>query len=169
MSTSDVPGGIPGGMPGQEQVSEEEMRQYLGQMRATPADAVLAEVIQSLLSVTQVKLGRKDGRLLLDVLSAVADTARDRLDPNLVQQVDDALSQLRVAQVEAEGEVTKAAMEGHVEHNDLDDLGRARERAQAEAQTGDDAADDDAPAPQQPAPPQEPQRSAGSRLWTPGG
>jgi hypothetical protein len=94
--------------------SEEEVRQYLAQMRGAPVDQVLVEVVQGLLNAAQVKLGRNDARLLIDACAAINDTVRGQVTDELTSQVDQALSQLRLAQVEAEKEVA-----GQPEPNDL--------------------------------------------------
>lgn len=142
-----------------EQPSEEEVRAYLGQLRGAPAEQVVAEVVSALLNAAQVKLGRRDGRLLLDLAVGVVDRARPHLPAELLDQVDQVLSQLQVAQVEAEGEVTAAAAQGHQEPNDLGS-GGAPQAAPSEAAPQSDAR------PASP-PPDEPP-SAGSRLWVPG-
>lgn len=151
MSSSFPP---PGGA-GDEGPSEEEVRQYLAQMRSAPADQVLAEVVQGLLNAAQVKLGRNDARLLLDATAAMADAVRGRADEQLLGQVDQALSQLRLAQVEAEREVASAGQE---EPNDTEaDAGAAASEPPPSPASGQQ--------PQQP-PPQ--QSSPGSKLWIPG-
>ncbi len=86
------------GMP-----SEAEMQQMLAQMREAPAEQVLVEVINVLLQAAQVKLGRPDARLLIDTVAAVAEIAGGRADAALLDQVTQAVTQLRLAQVEAEG------------------------------------------------------------------
>lgn len=91
--------GMEGGAP-----SEAEMQQMLAQMREAPAEQILVEVVNALLQAVQVKLGRPDARLLLDVVAAITDSTRGRADEQLVAQVADAVAQLRLAQVEAEGE-----------------------------------------------------------------
>ena len=91
--------GMEGGAP-----SEAEMQQMLAQMREAPAEQILVEVVNALLQAVQVKLGRPDARLLLDVVAAITDSTRGRADEQLVTQVADAVAQLRLAQVEAEGE-----------------------------------------------------------------
>lgn len=150
--SSQVP--PPQGQPGSEDgPSEEEVRQYLSQMRSAPADQVLAEVAQGLLNAAQVKLGRNDARLLLDACAGMVDAARDRSGEELVGQIDQALSQLRLGQVEAEKEVAEA---GQDEPNDVPDAGGQP-----------------SPPPSQPSTPSQPpqqgqQGSAGSKLWTPG-
>jgi hypothetical protein len=154
---SDVPG------PGQEP-SEEEVRAYLSQLRGAPVEQVVAEVTSALLNAAQVKLGRRDGRLLLDLVAALVDGARGHLPADLTGQVDDVLAQLRVAQVDAEREVAAATQQGHQEPNDLGAPGPEA----ASGDTGRAGAGSDTP----PAPPtQEPpaqQPSAASRLWVPG-
>ena len=163
MSSSVPPPGGQPGQPGADGPSEEEVRQYLAQMRGAPADQVIVEVVQGLLNAAQVKLGRNDARLLIDATAAINDTVRGQVDEELVTQVDQALSQLRLAQVEAEREVAEA---GQAEPNDLG--------AEAGSGPGPDAptaADvppqPSAPPEQQQAPPQQPP-SQTSKLWIPG-
>lgn len=155
MSSSFPP---PGG--GDEGPSEEEVRQYLAQMRSAPADQVLAEVVQGLLNAAQVKLGRNDARLLLDATAAMADAVRGRVDEQLLGQVDQALSQLRLAQVEAEREV---ASSGQDEPNDTGAEGGT-------APPSDPSGGTPAPDPSVGQPPQTPpqQPSQASKLWIPG-
>jgi hypothetical protein len=148
--------------PGQDrEPTEEEVRAYLGQLRAAPVDQVVAEVASALLNAAQVKLGRRDGRLLLDLVGDLAERTRPHLPDELTGQVDEALTQLRMAQVEAEKEVAAAAQQGHVEPDDLESGG-----PQGEAGAAQGAGD----APSQPAqqPPEEPGGGAASRLWVPG-
>lgn len=138
------------GQPGDDGPSEEEVRQYLSQMRGAPADQVIVEVVQGLLNAAQVKLGRNDARLLLDATAALTDGVRGRIDDELVKQVDQALSQLRLAQVEAEREVADA---GQPEPNDV---------AAGAEEAGDTGPPPSSPPPQQQQPPQT------SKLWIPG-
>jgi hypothetical protein len=156
----------------QREPTEEEVRAYLGQLRAAPVDQVVAEVASALLNAAQVKLGRKDGRLLLDLVADVADRTRPHLPEELTSQVDEALTQLRLAQVEAEREVAAAAQQGHVEPDDLGarEAGGgepgADQGADADAATGADTGQPTPPpTPQQPP---QPGGGAGSRLWVPG-
>jgi hypothetical protein len=156
---SDVPFDPAAGQPGTgEQPSEEEIRAYLSQLRAAPVDQVIAEVASAILNAAQVKLGRQDGRVLIDVLGAVTEQVRGRLPDELTGQLEDALSQLRMAQVEAEQQVSQAAAQGQHESGDL-----ATEDGEAA-----EGADADAPAGQ--APSQRPTSGSdpSSRLWVPG-
>ena len=175
MSDQFPPGAVPGGMPGgQQQPSEEELRAAIGQMRAAPVDQMIAEVASALINSVQVKLGRNDGRLLLDITGLLNEATRGYVDAELTKQLDDALDQLRMAQVQGEKEVVNAATEGHVEQNDLPRRPAPVELAERPApQAGDEpATDDDAAAPGAPAgqqsQPSSGQGQASSRLWVPG-
>jgi hypothetical protein len=148
----------PPGAGGEQQPSEEEVRAYLAQLRQAPAEQVIAEVLSGLLNAAQVKVGRKDGRLLLDLSAGVVDGAREHLSDELTNQVDEVLGQLRMAQVEGEREVANAVEQGQQEPNDLG----AEEQA---PQAGQDAA---AASPPPSPPPSQQQGQGGSRLWTPG-
>lgn len=105
--------------PPQDGPSEDEVRAYLAQMRGAPVDQIIAELVQGLLNAAQVKLGRQDARVLIDLVGTINDRVRAVADKQLVGQVDQALAQLRLAQVEAEREVGQAAAEGHAEPNDV--------------------------------------------------
>jgi hypothetical protein len=142
------------------QPSEEEVRAYLAQLRGAPADQVLAEVFSGLLNAAQVKVGRRDARLLLDATSTLVAQVRGVLPEELTTQLDDVLSQLRMAQVKAEPEVAEAAAQGQVEPNDLGaDAVADRGEAPAPSAAGEPSAGGATP----------PGGSdAASRLWVPG-
>lgn len=151
------------------------MREAMGQMRATPVDQFVAGGLQELLTAAQVKLGRNDGRLLLDLVAVLNDATRGQVDEQLTQQVDDALSQLRMAQVQAEREIVNAATEGHVEQNDLPRRPapiELKEREEPEPVEGDEVVtpDGEEGAAEQQPPRESPSTgsSASSRLWVPG-
>lgn len=130
-------------------LSEEQAQQYARQLRSTPAEQVVTEVLSSLLNLAQVKLGRRDARLLIDLSAVLLEHARRYLATELTGQVDQALSQLRLAQVQAEG---AAAGGGKAEPNDL---------AEIPAPPADPGA---APPPTPAAPPP----PSASKLWVPG-
>lgn len=88
--------------PSGQQPTEEEMQAYLQELRTTPVGQVLTEVLSVLLNAAQVKLGRHDGRLVLDVVALLNDAAGEALPDEITSQVRDALAQLRLAHVEAE-------------------------------------------------------------------
>jgi hypothetical protein len=110
----------PGGGTGQEQAeSAEDAREYVRRLRSLPVDQVIGEVMFSLLNAAQVKLGRRDARLLIDVSSVAHEHARPYLPGELSRQIDQVLGQLRMGQVSAEG---LASQQGEPEQNDLDRL-----------------------------------------------
>jgi hypothetical protein len=86
-------------------------------MRSLPVDQVIGDVLSSLLHAAQIKLGRRDARLLIDVTAVAHDHSRHYLPADLTKQIDQVLGQLRMAQVSAEG---KASQPGQPEENDLD-------------------------------------------------
>jgi len=105
---------------GQEQArSAEDAREYVRRMRSLPVDQVIGEVLFSLLNAAQIKLGRRDARLLIDVSTVAHDQARPYLPGELSRQIDQVLAQLRMGQVSAEGH---AGQHGEPEENDLDRL-----------------------------------------------
>ncbi len=90
--------------------------EYARQLRAFPVDQVLRDVFFSLLNAAQVKLGRRDARLLIDVTAVAHEHARPQLPGDLNRQIDEALGQLRMAQVSAEN---RASQQGQQDENDL--------------------------------------------------
>jgi hypothetical protein len=106
----------PGDSAEQER-SAEDVREYVQQMRSLPVEQVIGDVMFSLLNAAQVKLGRRDARLLIDVGTVVLEHARPCLPGELTTQIDQVLGQLRLAQVSAEGD---ASQSGKPEDNDLD-------------------------------------------------
>ncbi len=151
--------GIPG-LGGQgEQPSEEEIQEYVSQMRGAPLEQIVAEVLQALLNSAQMKLGRRDGRLLIDLAGTVTEQTREHLSEQVLQQVDEGLSKLRMAQVEAEEELQEAREQGEEvsEPNDLDSVPPDPTAERAEEQAGESGGG------------QPPSGSGGaSGLWTPG-
>ena len=137
--------------PEQDQPSQEEVQAYLEQLRSAPVEQVVAEVASALLNAAQVKLGRRDGRLLIDLVGDITERGRGVLPDEITSQLDQALQQLRLAQVEAERDVTDAAAQGRREESDLGDPGR------------DTTSSESAERPPPSSPPQ-----GGSRLWVPG-
>ncbi|QSB14690.1 hypothetical protein JQS43_25075 [Natronosporangium hydrolyticum] len=142
MSDASGPGPAPG-------VSEEQLREYLQQLRSAPVDQVFAEVLSGLLNAAQAKLGRRDGRLLIDVAAVAVEHARPYLSPDLLGQLDPAFQQLQVEQARAEEAV---AQQPGAEPNDL-----AEAPGSPAGEAGPGAA----------APPR-PQGSPSSGLWVPG-
>ncbi len=132
----------PGGAEQEQSRSAEDVREYVQRLRSLPVEQVISDVMFSLLNAAQVKLGRRDARLLIDVTAVAHEHARPYLPGELSKQIDQALGQLRLAQVSAEGHPGP----GDPEENDLD-------RAPA-------------PPPSGTVPP--PAGPAASKLWVPG-
>jgi hypothetical protein len=146
VSSSDAQG--TGGGP-----TEEEVREYVDKLRAAPAEQILAEMLYTALNAAQVKLGRKDARLFIDCTALMHQRLRDYLPADIVTQVDQAIGQLRLAQVQAEREVAA----GEPEANDLDRM-----------PTAIVARDDEAAPPAAGSEPSSGTQTAGSKLWVPG-
>lgn len=137
MSDAGIPGADPTGQP-----SEEELRAYLGQLRDAHVGEIVAQVLSMLLNAAQVKLGRPDARLLIDLTADLIERAGPELDTQFTDEVNQIITQLRMAQVQAEEE-----------------LGGAGAAPQGSAE----------PAAEEPPPsPGGEQSSATSRLWVPG-
>ncbi len=98
----------------QPQITEEQLREYLAQLREVPAEQVVAELLSSTLNAAQAKLGRRDARLLIDLSAVMMDHVRRHVSGDLANQVDNVLQQLRLGQVRAEESAGDAA-----EPNDL--------------------------------------------------
>lgn len=105
---SDIPTD-PAAAGGQQQPSEEELRAYLDRVREMPAEQLLTDMFNALINAAQVKAGRPDGRLLIDIVTAMTEQSRDRIDGELTSQLDEALTQLRSAQVQAEQQAAGSA------------------------------------------------------------
>ena len=97
--------------------SAEDARDYVQRLRSLPVDQVVGEFLFSLLHTAQVKLGRRDARLLIDMTAVAHEHARPYLPGELTRQIDQMLGQLRLGQVNAE---SPASQQGQPEENDLD-------------------------------------------------
>jgi hypothetical protein len=80
-------------------------------------DQIVGDVLFSLLNVADVKLGRRDARLLIDLGAVAHEHARPYLPEVLTRQIEQVLGQLRLGQVSAE---SHASRPGEPEENDLD-------------------------------------------------
>jgi hypothetical protein len=112
MGTAGPGGASQGGGRPAEDAGEQARR-----LRALPVDQVLGDLLLSMLTAAQVKLGRRDARLLIDVAAVAHEQARPHLPGELTRQIDQLLGQLRMGQVSAEG---RAGQHGQPEENDLD-------------------------------------------------
>ncbi len=135
--------------PGGAGISEHDADEFVQRLRSAPAQEIMTELFSTLLSAAQVKLGRRDARLFIDLCDQTLEYAGPYLPDELSKQVESALGQLRLAQVSAENEVAK---KGDPEPNDLSRI--PAPRPYEGSGTGADSS-------QQPA-------SAASKLWIPG-
>jgi hypothetical protein len=94
----------------------EDPRRLIEQLRSTPAERIVEEVFSTLLAAAEVKLGRRDARLFIDLCAAVHEYAGGYVPDQVSKQVESTLGQLRFAQVSAENEMAK---KGDAEPNDL--------------------------------------------------
>jgi hypothetical protein len=134
---------------GAARISAEDARKLVERLRSTPAEEVIADVFSTLLTAAEVKLGRRDARLFIDLCAATFEYAGRFVSEELAKQVENALGQLRFAQVSAESQTAK---QGGDEPNDLTRTPTPPATgARAEAPTGGSS----------------PQASS-SRLWVPG-
>lgn len=144
----------------QPQMTEEQVREYLEQVRGVPAEQVVSDVIAVVLNAASAKIGRKDGRLLIDVAAVVLERTRPHLSGEFATQVDQALGQLRMGQVQAEGKAED-------EPNDI----AAAPASPAPASPAPVSPAPVPPGPARPVPPPPaaaPEQPTASKLWIPG-
>src|SRR6478672_12605932 len=98
--------------------SEEDARELVERLRSAPAEEIVTDLFSTLLSAAQVKLGRRDARLFIDLCALMSEYAGRYLSDELVKQVETALGQLRLSQVSAEHEV------GRKDQSEPNDLSR---------------------------------------------
>jgi hypothetical protein len=101
--------------PGRADTSEHDARELVKKLRSAPAEDIITDLFSTLLSTAQVKLGRRDARLFIDLCAHALDYAGRYVPEELGKQVEAALGQLRLAQVSAEN----AVAQGEPERNDL--------------------------------------------------
>ncbi len=93
----------PGGAGQGGERSAGDAREYARRLRALPVDQVLGDFLFSMLNAAQVKLGRRDARLLIDVAAVAHEQARPHLPGELTRQVAQLPGQLGLGEVGAEG------------------------------------------------------------------
>jgi len=89
-------------MASQQQLSEEELRQYVAQLREAPVADLLTQAYTMLGAWAEAKLGRSDARTLIDGLSGLVQGATNGLPADLAKQMRDGIAQLQYLQVQAE-------------------------------------------------------------------
>lgn len=97
-------------------ISEKDARKFVEQLRSAPAEQVIADVFSTLITTAEVKLGRRDARLFIDVCAAMLEHAGPYVSDDFGKQVENALGRLRFGQVSAERQMVN---KGESEPNDL--------------------------------------------------
>src|SRR3954454_5042526 len=103
-------------LPGRADASANDARELVERLRSAPAEEIVTDRFSTLLNTAQVKLGRRDARLFIDLCALMSEYAGRYVSADLTKQVETALGQLRLNQVSAEHDV---AEKGEVEPNDL--------------------------------------------------
>jgi hypothetical protein len=127
-------------------MSEDQLREYVARLRSAPAEQVVSGVLSELLEIARVKLGRRDARLFIDVCAALLEQVRSYVSAEIAGQVDRALGEFRLAQVQAE-----RSPDRQDEPNDLAEAPAARSSSVPSAAQSATSAG-----------------SASSKLWIPG-
>jgi hypothetical protein len=96
---------------GQAGPSEQDAHALVERLRVAPAEEILTEVFSTLLSTAQVKLGRRDARLFIDLSAALLEHAKGSVSDDVRGQVEAALARLRMGQVSAERAAAAAGSE----------------------------------------------------------
>jgi hypothetical protein len=90
------------------ELSEEELRAYLEQLREADATEILVQAYTMLGTGAEVKLGRADARVLIDAMGGLVSAVGQRLG-ELGTRMQSGVAQLQMAQVEAERQASQQA------------------------------------------------------------
>lgn len=132
--------------------SEEELRAYLETLRAAQPVEVVVQSFGILATASEVKIGRGDARVLIDAMTALVDSTEPHMPTEIVSRMRQTVSQLQMAQVQAEREGADGS---------ATDADQPSDQAPPQAPS----ASNDGPAGQAG---QAQQESPASRLWIPG-
>ena len=135
--------------PQQPQPTQEELEAYFAQLRQAPVQELLMQSFSVLGTGAEVKLGLPDARVLIDAMEGMLNASGSVLG-EIAAQLEEAVKQLKVAQVQAEKQI---AEEGGAEA----------------AESGDESGQPATP-PQAAAPPPQapPAANPTDKLWIPG-
>jgi hypothetical protein len=89
--------------------SEEELRTYLESLRAAQPVEILVQAFGILATASEVKLGLPDARVLIDGMTALLDATQQHMPSEIVTRMRQTVTQLQMAQVQAERETAKGA------------------------------------------------------------
>ena len=99
-------------MSSPDELSEEELRQYVAELREAPAAELVAQAFTMIGAWAEAKLGRPDARTLIDALSGLVQGAESGLDADLVKQMREGVAQLQMAQVQVERQLASQPQQG---------------------------------------------------------
>lgn len=126
-----------------DEPTEEQMRAYLESLKAAQPVEIVVQSFGILATSAEVKLGQPDARVLIDGMAALLEATAEHMPSEIVSRMRQTVSQLQMAQMEAE-----------------------RERSAASTQPPSDEAAGERPEAQQPETSQ--QSDVTGRLWIPG-
>lgn len=88
--------------PGAGAPQEEQLREYVDQLRAADPAEIVAQAFTMLGTGAEVKLGRPDARVLIDALGGLVSAVEGRVPQQLMDGMRSGVAQLQQAQVQAE-------------------------------------------------------------------
>ncbi len=135
-----------------DEPTSEELQAYLEQLRGADPAEILAQAYTVLGTGAEVKLGRRDARVLIDAMSALAEAAAGAVDDDLTTRMRNGVVQLQTAQVQAERQ----------------GAGEAGQDAQQPPQPHAESSGSAQPSATPPPGGQREDKSATDRLWIPG-
>src|SRR5680860_1021947 len=80
--------------PGRADTSENDARELVERLRSAPAEEIITDLFSTLLSTAQVKLGRRDARLFIDLCAQALEYAGRYLPEELGEPEPNDLSQI---------------------------------------------------------------------------
>lgn len=92
----------------QREPSEQELREYLEQLRTADPGEFLAQAFNILATGAQAKLGLPDARILIDAMSGLVEGAGEGIPEAIATPMRNGVVQLKTAQVQAEKELGQA-------------------------------------------------------------
>lgn len=100
----------------EQQLSEEELRAYLTQLREAPVADMLGQAYAMLGSWAEAKLGRRDARPLIDAMNSLVEGAGAGLPEDLARRMREGIAQLQLAQVQAEQQLAEEQQAPSAQH-----------------------------------------------------
>lgn len=89
--------------------TEEQMRAYLESLKAAQPVEIIVQSFGILATSAEVKLGQPDARVLIDGMAALLEATAEHMPSEIVSRMRQTVSQLQMAQVQAERERSTAS------------------------------------------------------------